>query len=83
VAIDPAPFRGVLPLPFSALKSTVAGAFTTPPTAKRAIPLTFERSVSRSANAVSGDEAKELYATFAVPAAGAPLVPGRGGQLNP
>jgi non-heme chloroperoxidase len=69
VAIDPAPFRGVLPLPFSALKSAwpVLG---NPANRNRAIPLTFEQFRFGFANAVSEEEAKELYDTFAVPASG-------------
>src|SRR2546428_1745218 len=72
VAIDPAPFRGVLPLPLSALKSAwpVLG---NPANRNRAIPLTFEQFHFAFANAVSEQEARELYATFAVPASGVPL----------
>jgi pimeloyl-ACP methyl ester carboxylesterase len=82
VAIDPAPFRGVLPLPFSALKSAwpVLG---NPANRNRAIPLTFDQFRFGFANAVSEEEAKELYATFAVPAAGAPLFQAAAANLNP
>jgi len=82
VAIDPAPFRGVLPLPFSALKSAwpVLG---NPANRNRAIPLTFEQFRFGFANAVSEDEAKDLYATFAVPASGAPLFQAATANLNP
>jgi non-heme chloroperoxidase len=82
VAIDPAPFRGVLPLPFSALKSAwpVLG---NPANRNRAVPLTFEQFRFGFANAVSEEEAKELYATFAVPASGAPLVQAATANLNP
>jgi pimeloyl-ACP methyl ester carboxylesterase len=82
VAIDPAPFRGVLPLPFSSLKSAwpVLG---NPANRNRAIPLTFEQFRFGFANAVSEDEAKELYATFAVPASGAPLFQAATANLNP
>jgi pimeloyl-ACP methyl ester carboxylesterase len=82
VAIDPAPFRGVLPLPFSALKS-VFPVLRNPANRKRAIPLTFEQFQFAFANAVSEQEAKELYATFAVPAAGAPLFQAATANLNP
>src|SRR5882762_10507952 len=82
VAIDPAPFRGVLPLPLSALKSAwpVLG---NPANFHRAIPLTFEQFRFGFANAVSEDEAKELYKTFAVPASGAPLFQAATANLNP
>jgi non-heme chloroperoxidase len=72
VAIDPAPFRGVLPLPLSALKSAWP-VLRNPANRNRAIPLTYEQFRFAFANAVSEEEAKELYEKFAVPASGAPL----------
>jgi pimeloyl-ACP methyl ester carboxylesterase len=82
VAIDPAPFRGVLPLPISALQSAwpVLG---NPSNRNRAVPLTYEQFRFAFANAVSEDEAKELYATYAVPASGAPLFQAATANLNP
>ena len=82
VAIDPAPFRGVLPLPFSSLKSAwpVLG---NPANRNRAIPLTFEQFRFGFANAVSENEAKELHETFAVPASGVPLFQAATANLNP
>ena len=82
VAIDPAPFRGVLPLPLSALKSAwpVLG---NPANRHRAIPLTFEQFRFGFANAVSEEEAQELYKTFAVPASGAPLFQAATANINP
>jgi non-heme chloroperoxidase len=82
VAIDPAPFRGVLPLPLSALKSAwpVLG---NPANRNRAIPLTFEQFRFGFANAVSEEEAKELYETFAVPASGVPLFQAATANVNP
>jgi non-heme chloroperoxidase len=82
VAIDPAPFRGVLPLPFSALKSAWP-VLHNPANRKRAIPLTFEQFRYAFANAVSEEEAKELYDTFAVPASGVPLFQAAAANLNP
>src|SRR4051812_43029689 len=82
VAVDPAPFRGVLPLPFSTLKSAwpVLG---NPANRNRAIPLTYDQFRYAFANAVSQDEATDLYERFAVPAAGAPLFQGATANLNP
>ena len=82
VAIDPAPFRGVLPLPFSALKSAwpVLG---NPANRNRAIPLTFDQFRYGFANAVSEHEAQLLYDTFAVPASGKPLFQAAAANLNP
>jgi non-heme chloroperoxidase len=82
VAIDPAPFRGVLPLPFSALKSAFP-VIGNPANHSRAIPLTYEQFRFGFANAVSEDEAKELYETFAVPASGTPLFQAATANLNP
>jgi non-heme chloroperoxidase len=82
VAIDPAPFRGVLPLPFSALKAG-APVLGNPANRNRAVALTYEQFRFAFANAVSEDEAKELYKTFAVPAPGAPLFQAAFANLNP
>ena len=82
VAIDPAPFRGVLPLPISALRSA-APVLTNPLNHGRAVPLTYEQFRYAFANAVPEDEAKDLYATFAVPAPGEPLFQAAVANLNP
>ena len=82
VAIDPAPFRGVLPLPISALKAS-APVLTNPANRHRAVPLTYEQFRFAFTNAVGEDEAKELYETFAVPAPGAPLFQAASANLNP
>jgi len=82
VAIDPAPFRGVLPLPLSALKSAWP-VLANPANRNRAVPLTFEQFRFAFANAVSEEEARELYETFAVPASGAPLFQAATANLNP
>lgn len=82
VAIDPAPFRGVLPLPLSALKSS-RPVLGNPANRNRAVPLTYEQFRYGFANAVGEDEAKELYSTFAVPAAGIPLFQAATANLNP
>jgi non-heme chloroperoxidase len=82
VAIDPAPFRGVLPLPISALKSA-SPVLRNPANRNRAVPLTYEQFRFGFANAVTEDEAKELYETYAVPAAGAPLFQAATANLNP
>jgi pimeloyl-ACP methyl ester carboxylesterase len=82
VAIDPAPFRGVLPLPISALKSA-APVLHNPANHNRAIPLTYEQFRFGFANAVSEEEAHQLYETYAVPASGAPLFQAATANLNP
>jgi non-heme chloroperoxidase len=82
VAIDPAPFRGVLPLPISALKSSQP-VLGNPANRNRAVPLTYEQFRYGFANAVDEDEAKELYDTYAVPGSGAPLFQAATANLNP
>jgi non-heme chloroperoxidase len=82
VAIDPAPFRGVLPLPISALRSA-APVLHNPANYHRAVPLTYDQFHYAFANAVSEDEAKELYETYAVPGSGTPLFQAASANLNP
>jgi non-heme chloroperoxidase len=82
VAIDPAPFRGVLPLPLSALKSA-SPVIGNPANHGRAVPLTYEQFRYAFANAVTEDEAKELYTTYAVPGSGVPLFQAATANLNP
>ena len=82
VAIDPAPFRGVLPLPISSLRSA-SPVLKNPANYHRAVPLTYEQFRYSFANAVSEDEAKELYATFSVPTSGEPLFEAAFANLNP
>jgi pimeloyl-ACP methyl ester carboxylesterase len=82
VAIDPAPFRGVLPLPISALKSAFP-VLGNPANRNRAVPLTYDQFRFGFANAVEEDEAKDLYETYAVPAGGKPLFQAAAANLNP
>ena len=82
VAIDSAPFRGVLPLPFSALKAS-APVLGNPLNRHRAIPLTFDQFRFAFASAVPFEEAEALYKEFAVPAAGEPLFQAAAANLNP
>ena len=82
VSISPAPFRGVLPLPISALRAA-APVLTNPLNRNRAIPLTYDQFRFAFANAVAEDEAKELYETYSVPAPGAPLFQAATANLNP
>jgi pimeloyl-ACP methyl ester carboxylesterase len=82
VAIDPAPFRGVLPLPISALRSS-APVLGNPLNRNRAVPLTYDQFRYAFANAVDEAEAKALYETYAVPAPGAPLFQAATANFNP
>jgi non-heme chloroperoxidase len=82
VAISPAPFRGVLPLPFSALRAASV-ALRNPANWNRAVPLTYEQFHYSFANAVGEDEAKELYLGYSVPGAGEPLFQAASANINP
>jgi len=82
VAVDPAPFRGVLPLPISALRSA-SPVLGNPANRGRAVPLSYEQFRFAFANAVSEEEAKELYETYAVPAPGKPIFQAAAANLNP
>jgi non-heme chloroperoxidase len=82
VAIDPAPFQGVLPLPYSALKSAFP-VLGNPANYSRAVPLTYEQFRYAFANAVDETEARALYDTYAVPAPGAPLFQDAFSNFNP
>jgi non-heme chloroperoxidase len=82
VAIDPAPFRGVLPLPISSLKSS-SPVLRNPANRNRAVPLTYDQFRFAFGNAVDEAEAKELYETYSVPTAGKPLFQAAAANLNP
>jgi non-heme chloroperoxidase len=82
VAIDPAPFRGVLPLPISALRSAFP-VLGNPLNRGRAISLTFDQFRYGWANALDEAEAKELFDTFMVAAPGKPLFQAAMANLNP
>ena len=82
VAIDPAPFRGVLPLPISSLRSA-SPVLRNPANYRRAVPLSYDQFRYGFANAVDEQEAKELYETFAVPTPGKPLFQAATANLNP
>jgi non-heme chloroperoxidase len=81
VAIDPALYRGVLPLPIS-LKSGFP-VLGNPANINRAVPLTYDQLRYAFANAVGEEEARQLDDEFAVPAAGKPLFQAAAANLNP
>jgi non-heme chloroperoxidase len=82
VAIDPAGFRGVLPVPLSELKSG-APVLSNPFNYHRAVSLTFEQFHYGFANVLSEDEAHQLYDQFAVPGSGTPVFQAAAANLNP
>jgi pimeloyl-ACP methyl ester carboxylesterase len=82
VAIDPGPFRGVLPLPISALRSSMP-VLKNPLNRGRAVTLTLDQFKYGWANALSEEEAKELYDTYHVAAPGVALMQMANANLNP
>src|SRR6478672_6300456 len=82
VAIDNAPFKGVLPLPISALKSAFP-VLGNPLNRSKAVPLTYEQFRFAFANVVDEAEARQLHESYAVPAAGKPLFQAASANLNP
>lgn len=82
VAIDPAPFRGVLPLPLSALRSAFP-VLGNPANYRRAVALTFDQFRFAWANAASEEEAHQLYETYSVAGPGVPLFQAATANLNP
>ena len=82
VAIDPGPFRGVLPLPISALRSAMP-VLANPLNRGRAVTLTLDQFKYGWANALSEEEAKQLYETYHVAAPGVALMQMANANLNP
>jgi non-heme chloroperoxidase len=82
VAIDPGPFRGVLPLPVSSLRSA-APVLRNPLNRSRAVTLTFDQFKYGWANALNDEEAKQLYETYHVAAPGSALMQMANANVNP
>jgi pimeloyl-ACP methyl ester carboxylesterase len=82
VAIDPGPFRGVLPLPVSSLRSA-APVLRNPLNRGRAITLTLDQFKYGWANALSDDEAAKLYESYHVAAPGVALMQMANANVNP
>jgi non-heme chloroperoxidase len=82
VAIDPGPFRGVLPLPISALRSA-SPVLANPRNRNRAVTLTLDQFKYGWANALGDEEAKELYDSYHVAAPGVALMQMANANINP
>jgi non-heme chloroperoxidase len=82
VAVDPAPFRGVLPLPLAAIRATWP-VMHNPLNRNRAVTLTLEQFRYGWANAVDAAEAKKLHEEFHVAAPGKPIFQAAMANLNP
>jgi pimeloyl-ACP methyl ester carboxylesterase len=83
VAIDPGPFRGVLPLPIAALRSA-SPVLRNPLNRSKAVTLTFEQFQYGWVNAIDDeDEQRRLYDTYHVAAPGVALMQMANANLNP
>ncbi len=72
VAIDAAQIKGVLPLPLSALRSTLP-VFKNPANIHKAVSLTAGQFRYSFGNAISETESDDLYERWSIPAPGRPL----------
>jgi non-heme chloroperoxidase len=82
VSIDNAPFKGVLPLPASSLKSA-APVLANPANLGRGVSLTWEQFQYSWVNALSEEEGRRLYEEFHVAAAGVALFQAAFANFNP
>ena len=82
VAIDPGPFRGVLPLPISTLRAT-SPVLRNPLNRGRAVTLTLDQFKYGWANALDDEEAERLYETYHVATPGVALMQMANANLNP
>jgi non-heme chloroperoxidase len=82
VAIDPGPFRGVLPLPISTLRAS-APVLRNPLNRGRAVALTLDQFKYGWANNLDDEEAERLYETYHVATPGVALMQMANANLNP
>lgn len=82
VAIDPAPIKGVLALPVSALR-VASIALKNPANRNKAVSLTAEQFRYGFGNALSIEESNELFEKWAIPSPGRPLFEAALANFNP
>jgi pimeloyl-ACP methyl ester carboxylesterase len=82
VAVNPAPFKGVLPLPLAAIRTTMP-VLGNPLNHGRAVTLSFDQFRYGWANAVPEDEARKLYDEFHVAVPGKPIFQAALANFNP
>ena len=81
IGIDAAQIKGVLPLPLSALRSTLP-VFKDPASKHKAVSLTAGQFRYSFGNALSEQESDELYTRWAIPAPGKPLFEAAGANFS-
>ncbi len=82
VAIDPAPIKGIVYLPPSALR-VASVALRNPGNRNRAVSLTREQFRYGFGNAISEEESDELYDRWTIPSPGKPLFEAATANLSP
>ncbi|TQS46120.1 alpha/beta hydrolase [Cryptosporangium phraense] len=82
VAIDAAQIKGVLPLPLSALRSTLP-VFRNPANRHRTVSLTAEQFRYAFGNAIPPSESDELFDRWTIPAPGRPLFEAATANFDP
>jgi non-heme chloroperoxidase len=82
VAVNPAPFKGVLPLPLAAIRTTLP-VLGNPLNRGRTVTLSFDQFRYGWANAVPEDEARKLYERYHVAAPGRPIFQAATANFNP
>ncbi|HUC08728.1 MAG TPA: alpha/beta fold hydrolase [Solirubrobacterales bacterium] len=82
VAVNPAPFKGVLPLPLAAIRTTLP-VLGNPLNRGRTVTLSFDQFRYGWANAVPEEEARQLYERYHVAAPGKPIFQAAMANLNP
>jgi pimeloyl-ACP methyl ester carboxylesterase len=82
VAVNPAPFKGVLPLPLAAIRTTLP-VLGNPLNRGRTVTLSFDQFRYGWANAVPEDEARQLYERYHVAAPGRPIFQAATANFNP
>lgn len=82
VAISPAPMRGVLPLPVSALR-VASVALRNPANRSRAVKLTEDQFRYGFGNALTDEESRALYAKYSVAGPGGVLFQAATANFNP
>jgi pimeloyl-ACP methyl ester carboxylesterase len=82
IAINAAQIKGVLPVPLSALRSTLP-VFRNPANRNRAVSLTAEQFRYSFGNAVSDEESDELHEKWTIPGPGRPLFEAAVANVSP
>lgn len=82
IGIDAAQIKGVLPLPLSALRSTLP-VFKNPANIHHAVSLTASQFRYSFGNTLSEEESDQLYEKWTIPAPGRPLFEAAGANFSP